>query len=109
MIIVVSDNDLKKFEEKLVETNKKYDATDVDFDSYDGVYIARFTVDQWEKGCFKINIKIKNKYICEKCKSFIGALKEDGYIYYNPKCKFASNGRDIKITCKCGEVHTLKL
>ncbi|MGL5717352.1 MAG: hypothetical protein ACRCXX_09790 [Cetobacterium sp.] len=45
MIIVVSDNDLKKFEEKLVETNKEYNATDVDFDNYGGVYIARFTVD----------------------------------------------------------------
>ncbi|MGL5710283.1 MAG: hypothetical protein ACRCW9_05505 [Cetobacterium sp.] len=45
MIIVVSDNDLKKFEEKLVETNKKYNPTDVDFYNYDGIYIARFTVD----------------------------------------------------------------
>ncbi|MGL5796950.1 MAG: hypothetical protein ACRCYT_01970 [Cetobacterium sp.] len=44
MIILVSDSNLKKFEEKLVETNKKYNPTDVEFDSYDGIYIARFTV-----------------------------------------------------------------
>lgn len=44
MIIVVSDNDLKKFEEKLVETNSKYNVADVDVDNYGGVYIARFTV-----------------------------------------------------------------
>ena len=44
MIIVVSDDNLKEFEEKLVETHKKYDVEDVDIDSGYGVYIARFTV-----------------------------------------------------------------
>ena len=44
MIVVVSDDDLEKFEEKLIKTNNDYNATDVDFDSYGGVHIARFTV-----------------------------------------------------------------
>ncbi|MGL4864535.1 MAG: hypothetical protein ACRC4T_15685 [Cetobacterium sp.] len=45
MIIIVSDDDLEKFEEKLVKTNNDYNAIDVDFDSCGGVRIARFTVD----------------------------------------------------------------
>ncbi|MGL5376861.1 MAG: hypothetical protein ACRDAT_00960 [Cetobacterium sp.] len=45
MIILVSDGNLKKFEEKLVETNNKYNLIDVSFDTYNGVYIARFTVE----------------------------------------------------------------
>ncbi|MGL5316082.1 hypothetical protein [Cetobacterium sp. ZOR0034] len=61
-----------------------------------------------KKGCFKINSKIKNTYVCKKCKMFIAEKKDDGYIHYNTKCRFASNGIDIKITCKCGEVHMIK-
>ncbi|MGL6169156.1 MAG: hypothetical protein ACRC0Y_12810 [Fusobacteriaceae bacterium] len=44
MIIVVSDNDLNKFEEKLVETSNKYSVSDVEVDSYNGIYMARFTI-----------------------------------------------------------------
>ena len=105
MIIVVSDNNLENFEEKLVETNQKYDVESVEVDNEYGIYIARFTVNQWEKGC----IKIKNSYVCKKCKMFIAEKKDDGYIHYNSKCKFASNGREIKITCKCGEIHLIKI
>lgn len=51
---------------------------------------------------------MNKKYKCKKCGSFIGELKKDGYIVYNSKCKFASNGIIKKITCKCGEVTIIK-
>ncbi len=52
--------------------------------------------------------KITKKYKC-KCGTFIGELAEDGYIIYNPKNKFSSNGIIKKITCcKCGEVVLIK-
>lgn len=44
MIIVVSDNNLENFEEKLVKTNQKYDVESVEVDNEYGIYIARFTV-----------------------------------------------------------------
>ncbi|MGL5569766.1 hypothetical protein [Cetobacterium sp.] len=44
MIIVVSDNNLENFEEKLVETNQEYDVESVEVDNEYGIYIARFTL-----------------------------------------------------------------
>lgn len=44
MIVVVSDNDLEKFEKKLVLTHQSYDVEDVDIDSDSGVFVARFEV-----------------------------------------------------------------
>ena len=103
MIIVVSDNNLEEFEEKLVKTNNEYNATDVNFDSYGGVYIARFTVDQLEKGCFKINNK-KNSYVCKKCGSFLFERLDDGFFEMNSKIKkYYTNGRMIRTVCRCGE------
>lgn len=46
MIIIVSDNNLKNFEKKLMNIHKKYDIKDVDIDidrEY-GIYIARFFI-----------------------------------------------------------------
>lgn len=37
MIIVVSDNDLENFEEKLVETNQRYDVESVEVDNEYGI------------------------------------------------------------------------
>lgn len=51
---------------------------------------------------------MNKKYKCKKCGTFLGELKENGYIEYNSKCKFASNGIIKKITCKCGEVTIIK-
>lgn len=49
--------------------------------------------------------KIIKRYKCKQCGNFIGELAEDGYIIYNPKNKFASNGVIKKITCsKCNNV-----
>ncbi|MGL6113519.1 MAG: hypothetical protein ACRC1R_00630 [Cetobacterium sp.] len=44
MIIVVSDNNLERFEKKLIKTHQSYDVEDVDIDSSNGIFIARFTV-----------------------------------------------------------------
>ncbi|MGL4863568.1 MAG: hypothetical protein ACRC4T_10675 [Cetobacterium sp.] len=44
MIVVVSDNNLEKFEKKLIKTHQDYDVDDVDIDSDNGIFVARFTV-----------------------------------------------------------------
>lgn len=55
-------------------------------------------------------IEIKKKYICKKCNSFVASMKEDGYMEINPKSKkISSNGKEFKITCKCGEVNVVKI
>lgn len=45
--------------------------------------------------------------MCKKCGTYLSEKRNDGYIHFNSKCKFASNGINIKITCKCGEVHII--
>lgn len=55
-------------------------------------------------------MKIKNKYICKKCNSFVAEKKEDGYIEINPKSKrISSNGKEFKITCKCRENNKINI
>lgn len=55
-------------------------------------------------------MKIKNKYICKKCNSFVAEKKADGYIDINPKSKkISSNGKEFKITCKCGQENKIKI
>lgn len=42
--MVVSDDDLEKFEKKLIKTHQSYNVEDVDVDSDKGIFIARFMV-----------------------------------------------------------------
>ena len=51
-----------------------------------------------------------NRCSCKKCGLFLFEIKKDGYIEINTKTKkYATNGRTIKVICKCGEEREEKL
>lgn len=55
-------------------------------------------------------MKINNKYICKKCNSFVIKKKEDRYIEINSKSKkISSNGKEFKVTYKCGQENKVKI
>ncbi|MGL5918131.1 MAG: hypothetical protein ACRCYM_02690 [Cetobacterium sp.] len=52
---------------------------------------------------------MSKKYSCKKCGTYIGELKESGYIEYNSKNKYASNASTTRVTCnKCKEIIYIK-
>lgn len=52
----------------------------------------------------------KKDFYCSECKMFLFGIKDDGFIEINTKIKkYVTNGRTIKVICKCGEVKEEKL